>query len=59
MVYVYFIYYNIIKNTMQFCIIDMEWFSQYIKNFQKVYAYMCINTYIYIEKKSGGIYLNC
>lgn len=51
MVYVYCIYYNIIKNTMRFCIIDMEWFPQYIKNFsESICLYVYKHLYLHWKK---------
>lgn len=69
MVYHIIIYYNVIKNTMQFYIIGMEWFSQiqietFLKSIYTCYFYVCIYMYKYIclylhWTKSGNVYLMC
>lgn len=55
-----------IKNTVQFYIIDMEWFSQYVKKIETQNIYMYL--YVYLHKficlylhwtKSGNVYLMC
>ena len=55
-----YIAYTITSSKIQCGSVLLTWndFHSILKIFQKVYAYMCINIYIYIEKKSGGIYLN-
>lgn len=59
MVYVYCIYYNITQNhSAVLWLLTWNDFHSILKIFRK-YMLMCINTYIYIEKRSGGYTLNC